>query len=98
NTELKSLYDETKKECEGSPEAWAWGGQLQMGQFAPWSRDIAAENILYTRQYYAKNPSSLAAANPANEKKDEGSGSSRLSETSSIALIAVSMLAMSLFT
>ncbi|GAA5992613.1 hypothetical protein JCM5350_003672 [Sporobolomyces pararoseus] len=97
NTELKSLYDETKKVCEGSEEAWAWGSTLQMGQFAPWSQDVAAENILYTRQYYAKNPSSLASANPANEKDDKGSSSHRSVETSSIALLAASVFAMTLF-
>ena len=39
NTELMSLWNETKSKCDElkQPKAWEWGNNLKTDQIAPWA-------------------------------------------------------------
>ncbi|GAA6060493.1 hypothetical protein JCM10212_007124 [Sporobolomyces blumeae] len=56
---LADLWNTTKEACKDSPAAWKWGDQIAASQFPDWAMPIAAENILYTRQFFAAFPEAL---------------------------------------
>ncbi|CEQ39526.1 SPOSA6832_01069 [Sporobolomyces salmonicolor] len=57
------LMQQTQAMCKNVPEAASWGANLATSQIPEWALPMAMENTLYTRQYFAMNPSLLAAAN-----------------------------------
>ncbi|KAI5476937.1 glycosyltransferase family 90 protein [Pseudohyphozyma bogoriensis] len=66
NSELSQMYQETKTYCSDSADAWAWGAKFDATQFAEDVLESAMMNTLATRQYFARNPSLLAAAASGN--------------------------------
>ncbi|GAA5858187.1 hypothetical protein JCM1840_001077 [Sporobolomyces johnsonii] len=63
NSTFGQLMQQTQAMCQNVPEAASWGANLATSQIPEWALPVAMENILYTRQYFAMNPSLLAAAN-----------------------------------
>lgn len=45
----------------GSDMAMAWGGNVNMSAFPAWSHSYVAENVLYARALFAKNPDTMKA-------------------------------------
>jgi plastocyanin len=54
----------TAKQTEGNARAARWGGNIDMSQVPDWAAASVVENVLFTRNFLAKNPETL---------KDDGS-------------------------
>ncbi|GAA5894297.1 uncharacterized protein JCM6883_003777 [Sporobolomyces salmoneus] len=83
DTSFATLYNETKEICGDNSEAWSYGDRISTVLVPDWAKSYAAENILFTRQFYARHPTALttstsASSPPASTSSDKGSGSSPL--------------------
>jgi plastocyanin len=64
NSVVEGYAAYTAKQTEGNARAARWGGNIDMSQVPDWAQASVVENVLFTRNFLAKNPETL---------KDDGS-------------------------
>jgi plastocyanin len=57
NSDIAAYVAYTNTQTAGNQVAAAWGGGIDMSGLPAWSQAYAAENIMYSRTYFAANPS-----------------------------------------
>jgi plastocyanin len=64
NSDVSAHVANSNKVCEGNEKAAKWGSNIDMAALPEWAQPLAAENVLYTRNFIASNADTL---------KDDGS-------------------------
>jgi len=59
NSDVSAYVAQSNKATEGHEQASKWGSNLDMGALPEWAKPLAAENVLYTRNFLAANPETL---------------------------------------
>jgi len=59
NSHVSAFAAESKKACEGNERASRWGSNIDMAALPDWAKPLAAENVLYTRNFLAANGETL---------------------------------------
>jgi hypothetical protein len=62
DSKFADLWNETKTMCKGNDRAWKWGDQIATSNVPEWAMSYAAENIMYTRQFFATFPEALPSS------------------------------------
>jgi plastocyanin len=56
NANVRAMVTYTNQKTAGNSFAANWGNSIDMGQLPEWSREVVAENTMYTRTFLAANP------------------------------------------
>jgi plastocyanin len=59
NSDVSAYVAQSKKATEGNEQASRWGNNLDMSALPEWAQPLAAENVLYTRNFLAANGETL---------------------------------------
>jgi plastocyanin len=59
NSDVAAFVAQTNKATEGHEQAARWGSNIDMSALPEWAQPLAAENVLYTRNFLAANAETL---------------------------------------